>query len=517
MRRALLRKQLVPVEWGMTSIASMLSVFLAPLLFFLPLLAAAQTSCQFLQVAQVPLHYAGSGLGLTMTGEINGKRATLLPDTGAGVTYLTRTGVERHGLTQRPTGRYVQGVAGKSRLYEARVAQFTVGPVRARDLYLSVVGETSFTPRFDAIVGAAFLLQSDLEFSLATKELRFFRPQRCGSTWLAYWDKNASVIPFRQHDELTANPQFFVHINGARLTAMIDSGASITTITRRAAHRAGIDLDGPRAQRVANAHGVGKQSVGAWIARADTFRIGDATVHDPEFDVIDSQLSVDVLLGVDFLRTHRVLFAMSQGKLYVSYLGGQPFDSRREVRPWMRQEAEAGNADAWYTMAGMAVSERAMNKDPAAAKAYLERAAALGQREASLSLGVRMLVQGKPEQAATLLRASLGEGHTGRNGALWLYLAQLRAGDPQARAELEARFKERSDWPRPVVDYFLDKIDGGKLLAASDTPARACFAANLVLLHEETLGKPASVALPEDCKAIREQYQSAGAGTDMAL
>ena len=67
----------------------------------LPLAAAAQSACQFLQVAQVPLHYAGSGLGLTMTGEINGKRATMLPDTGAGVTYLTRTGVERHGLTQR--------------------------------------------------------------------------------------------------------------------------------------------------------------------------------------------------------------------------------------------------------------------------------------------------------------------------------------------------------------------------------------------------------------------------------
>jgi lipoprotein NlpI len=128
-----------------------------------------------------------------------------------------------------------------------------------------------------------------------------------------------------------------------------------------------------------------------------------------------------------------------------------------------------------------------------------------------------MLLQGKPEQATTRLRASLGEGHTGRNGALWLYLAQLRAGDPQARAELEARFRERSDWPRPVVDYFLGKIDGDKLLAASDTPARTCFAANLVQLHEETLGKPDSVALPKDCKPMREQYQSPVAGADMAL
>ena len=463
-----------------------------------------------MQVAQVPLQYAGSGLGLTMTGEINGKPATMLPDTGAGVTYLTRTGVERHGLALRATGGYVEGVAGKSRLYDAKVAEFAAGPVRARDIYLSVVGETTFAPPFDAIAGATFLLQSDLEFSLATKELRFFRPQGCGNTWLAYWDENASVIPFRGHDELTPNPHFFVHINGKRLIAMIDSGASVTTITRRAAQRAGIALDGPRATRVANSHGVGRQSVASWIVRADTFKVGEATVHHPEFDVIDAQLSVDVLLGADFLRAHRVLFAMSQGKLYVSYLGGEPFDSRREVRPWMRQEAEAGNADAWYTMARMADSVRSTHRDPGAAIGHLERAAALGQREANLTLGVRSLIQGKTEQAVTHLRATLGQGHTGHNGALWLYLAQLRLGEPQAGAELTARFDGQRDWPRPVVDYFLGNVDSARALAAADTPGRACFAANLVQLHEEMLGKPSSAALPKDCKALREQYEGAG-------
>lgn len=477
---------------------------------WLPLPATAQTSsCQFLQVAQVPLHYAGRGLGLTMTGEINGKPATMLPDTGAGVTYLTRTGVERHGLGLRSTGRYVQGVGGKSRLYDAKVAEFAAGPVRARDLYLAVIGETTFTPAFDAIAGAAFLLQTDLEFSLATKELRFFRPQDCGSTWLAYWDQNASVIPFRGHDDLTPNPHFFVHINGSRMTAMIDSGASVTTITKRAAHRAGIALDGPHAKRVANAQGVGRQSAPTWIARAATFKIGDATVHDPEFDVVDVQLSVDVLLGADFLRAHRVLFAMSQGKLYVSYLGGQPFDTRREIRPWMRQEAEAGNADAWYTMATMANSERSTARDPAA-NDYLEKAAALGQREANLSLGARQLVLGTPESAVRHLRASLGEGHTGRNGALWLYLAQLRTGDPQGGAELAARFAHHDEWPRPVADYFLGKIDSGTMVAAASTPARACFAASLARLHGEILGRPDGVTLPKDCKSFKEQYASAG-------
>ena len=260
-----------------------------------------------------------------------------------------------------------------------------------------------------------------------------------------------------------------------------------------------------------NSHGVGRRSVASWIVKADTFKVGDATVHDPEFDVIDTQLSVDVLLGADFLRAHRVLFAMSQGKLYVSYLGGEPFDARRDVRPWMRREAEAGNADAWYTMASIATSERSRARDPSAAARYLGRAAALGQREANLSLGVQLLVQGKTEQAIAHLRATLGQGHTGRNGALWLYLAQLRAGDAQASTQLQARFEGWNDWPRPAVDYLVGKIDSSKLLAASDTPARACFAANLVQLHEEALGKPSGSALPNECKSLREQYAGAEA------
>lgn len=493
----------------MTFIARTLRVVvssLAAAALAMPVASAAPASCQFQQIAQVPLHYAGSGLNLSMTGKINGKPATMLPDTGAGRTYLTRSGAERHGLRMQPTRDFVEGVAGRSRLYDARVSELSIGPVRAGNLTLAVIGDTSFTPSFDAIAGAAYLLQSDLEFSLATKELRFFRPEGCGDAWLAYWDPDASVIPFRQHHDATPNPRFSVHINGVRLDAVIDSGAAITSISRHAARRAGIALDGPKAKRVGHAGGVGRRPVANWIVTADTFKLGDVTVHHPEFDVIDVQPGADVLLGADFLRAHRVLFAMSQGKLYVSYLGGQPFDARREVRPWMRQEAESGNADAWLTMANTVDSERSTARDPTAAQAYRERAAALGQRAASLSLGVRQLVRGDQQQAIALLRATEGQDATGRNGALWLYLARLRAGDTQAGPELAARFEKRRDWPRPVVDYFLGKIGSDRLLALTDTPGRACFAANLVQLHRETLGQPDGAALPPDCASIRDHH-----------
>ena len=40
-----------------------------------------------------------------------------------------------------------------------------------------------------------------------------------------------------------------------------------------------------------------------------------------------------MLLGLDFLRSHRVLIAHSQRKLYFSYIGGTVFQPRSKLSP----------------------------------------------------------------------------------------------------------------------------------------------------------------------------------------
>lgn len=66
---------------------------------------------------------------------------------------------------------------------------------------------------------------------------------------------------------------------------------------------------------------------------------------------------IDLLLGADFLRAHRVLFAMSQRKLYISYIGGEPLGQRRGLEPWIQKEAEAGNSDAQACFARTAIAD----------------------------------------------------------------------------------------------------------------------------------------------------------------
>ncbi|MEW6164924.1 MAG: pepsin/retropepsin-like aspartic protease family protein, partial [Pseudomonadota bacterium] len=282
--------------------------------------APVAPGCKYVEVAKLPLQYTGPALQVTTVGSIDNTPATMLVDTGAWQTVLTRTGTERRNMVLRNTGRHARGVGGSARIYETRVKEFSTGIADGAKGFMKVLTDFGAPPTFDAIIGAPFLLQADLEISLATKEMKFFRPLDCKDQFLAYWSPDAVVVPFEYDTRDHPNPRFTVTVNGAKMTAMIDTGAATTSITLRAARRAGLKLDAPGVTRAGVSYGIGERKPARWRTSFDTFQIGNETVNNAEIAVIDYESEVDVLLGDDFLRAHRVLFAMSQKKLYVSYL-----------------------------------------------------------------------------------------------------------------------------------------------------------------------------------------------------
>ncbi|WP_231647707.1 retropepsin-like aspartic protease family protein, partial [Staphylococcus haemolyticus] len=153
------------------------------------------------------------------------------------------------------------------------------------------------------------------------------------------------------------------------MTAMIDTGAATSSVTLRAAKRAGLQLDAPGVTRAGVAYGVGERRAPKWRTNFASFEIGEETVRNAEIAVVDYESDVDVLLGNDFLRSHRVLFAMSQKKLYLSYLGGEPFGQRRTLEPWVVAEADAGNADAQMALANLYLQGKLVAKDAARGQA----------------------------------------------------------------------------------------------------------------------------------------------------
>ena len=438
--------------------------------------------CQYLSLATLPVRYSGPGLEITTDGKIEGKPATMLVDTGAWETLLTRTGADRHGLFMRNTGATAEGVGGYARVYNAMVRDFSVGPAKAARGYIRVLDDFGTPPSYDGIIGAPFLLQSDLEISLATKELRFFRPYNCSKdSFLAYWDENAVVVPFASTFSRRDNPEFEVLLNGKTLRALIDTGAASSFVTSDGARRAGLKLDAPGVERAGHVMGVGEDKVARWTATFDTLQIGAETIRNVPIGVLDANhLDIDLLLGADFLRSHRVLFAMSQRKLYLSYVGGEALShARAGIEAWVLKEAEGGNADAQLVLATLYLK----SGDAALARTWTERAAANGNARANAQLGRALMRSGDYAGAAAPLRKALDLLPHARHTALWLYVARTRSGQAElGRQELEAAFARKDEaWPWPIAAFHLGKLDENKLLAQAredkrQAGARACQA-----------------------------------------
>lgn len=440
--------------------------------------APAPASCKYVEIAKLPLNYTGPSLEITTTGSINGTPSVMLLDTGAWRTLLTRTGTERLGLRLRNTGHHAYGVGGIARLYETRVNEFVTGPSRASKGVMTVLTDFGYVPSYDAIVGAPFLLQADLEISLAAKELKFFRPLDCRDEFLAYWDPKAVELPFHRDSREGSNPLFTVSVNGRELIAMIDTGAGTTSITLDAAKRTGLQLDAPGVNRLSDAVGVGTRKRARWRTRFATLQVGDETIRNAEVNVIDSDVPTDVILGADFLRSHRVLFAMSQRKLYFSYIGGVPLDEYGKLAPWIVAEAEAGNADAQMALADIYAKGKIVTKDTALADSWLAKAASGGNPQANIRTGRWKMTHGQLAEGAAHLRTGLDRLPSHHQAALWLHIARLRLGQPElAASELQASVARYDDeWPRPVADFYLGKLSAAALLeeAAEDkTTARA--------------------------------------------
>jgi len=466
---------------------------------------AAPAGCAYTEIASVPIRYVGPGMAPAIDGIIEGTPATMLVDTGAYLVQLTMNGVNRRNMALHRTQRTVRGFGGSSPVYTVQVRDFAVGPARvSRRLELDVIGEARLTPAFDAIVGSPFLLQSDLEIDLRAKRMRFFRPRDCAQTTLTPWPEQTFVIPYTRVPQRHPNPHFTVVVNGQKLDAVIDTGAHRTVMLLGAAKKAGIDVAGPQARRLGNVVGIGLDMAPYWSARAKTIEIGGATLRDAEIGIVDAQadLDADLYLGQDFLRAHRVLFAASQRKLYVAYLGGEVF-SNAGLGPLIRAEAEGGNPDAQYSLATMYARRNKGEQDARQARAWLEKAAAGGEPHAILQIGRQLTLAGQLDDGIRQLRAALDQLPADRHGALWLYTARVRNGVPGlGKRELEdslARQVPADEWPQPVARFYLGQIDAAGLLEIAGkerqlAATRTCEATRYMAELHDARGEAAQAA-----------------------
>ena len=123
---------------------------------------------------------------------------------------------------------------------------------------------------------------------------------------------------------------------------------------------------------------------------------------------------------------------------------------RREARfARIHELAESGDADACFALAGLLLSGQGVNKDPAAARRWLEKAAAQQHVKATARLGILYLkgkgVDRDPGKAAQLL------GSVSSHSVLaQYYLGEMYADGTGVRRDYQA-----------AIDWFRKAADGG--------------------------------------------------------
>jgi predicted aspartyl protease len=300
----------------------------------------AEAACRYSKFAA--LQVETDQLSPRIDGSVNGHPVQVLIDSGAYGTALTRRAAEEAKLPLSHTDHTSVGVSGESQEYQASVQEFTIGAAKWGRMRMRVIWDIAGSNEDGAILGANVLFQNDVELLLKDKTIHLFRPQDCHDTYLGYWDKDAIVLPMldnRSASDLRA--MITVEVNGKPMRALLDTGAQVSVIDQKAAERAGVTKPADAQERTLN--GIGTRRLPTWQGTFQVVAIGPEEIRNTKLSVTDLWGAArkdlgywgseslthmpEVVLGADFLTSHRVLFANSQRRVYLTHLGGPVFKS----------------------------------------------------------------------------------------------------------------------------------------------------------------------------------------------
>ena len=311
------------------------------------------------------------GMRPTVAAKLNGRDAKFIADSGAFYSVIGTASAAEYSLrtVPGPPGFMLEGIGGAARADVTTVKEFTLAGVPVRNVQF-IVGGGEVGGGAVGVLGQNVWRLADTEYDLANGVIRLLKPQGCAKdTPLAYWAKEGqaySVMDIAWATASSPHTTGTVYLNGKKLRAMFDTGASASMLTEGAAEDAGVKTDSPEATKGGLWRGVGSRAVQTWIAPFDLFKIGDEEIRHTKlrFGGVRSNIA-DMLIGADFFLSHHVYVASSEHKLYFTYNGGPVFNLSATPASGPRlAEAGADKTDAPPGEPGSAEAD-AKNAPPA--------------------------------------------------------------------------------------------------------------------------------------------------------
>jgi clan AA aspartic protease (TIGR02281 family) len=443
---------------------------------------AIADDCHLKDYGTLPVEMIGSR-ATTMV-KINGSDTRFILDTGAFFNIMSSANAASLGLKleSAPFGFRVNGIGGSASVQQTHVKEFGILGATLKNVDFIVGG----TDAGSGLLGANLLDVADLEIDLAHGKLTLFKAEHCDKAALAYWvkDGNYNVADIEPAEESFDRRTFIdVTINGRKVHALLDSGASATVLMRDTAERVGINMHAPDVKAGSSSIGFGSRPVQTWTVHVDSFSVGTETIQHSQMQVLDGRIGdkTEMLLGVDFILAHHMFIANSKKKAYFTYNGGRVFafaeapgDSGKSPDVTTKGNGEAPGSAEDFALSGQAHLSRgesraaigdlneAIRLSPDHASYYVARARAYmadKQPDAAVPDLDKALSLDPKNVDALLMRAEYRLAHKDRAGALSDVTAASAAAPAGSEASREiASLYVRLDQPKaalPILDDWI--------------------------------------------------------------
>ena len=281
--------------------------------------SVSATSCEFKRLSDIPV---------TMTGrlpvvraEIDGGEADLVLDTGADRLMLTESAIGHLNVTadRHRTG-VSQGMNGRAFSHPASIARLILGSVDLgrRDANVVPFNWPFATTAPDGFLSGSILFIFDLDIDIPHRLVTLYMPRNCpdgGPAWNVPFATLQAEPTVANHAQLAIPAT----LEGRDIRATIDTGAEVSVVSRGAASSAGIDESALERDGEIATQGFGSREASARVHRFGEFSVAGETFRSPTMAVADLPAGAgDMLLGEDWLHTHRIWLSYASRRVYVA-------------------------------------------------------------------------------------------------------------------------------------------------------------------------------------------------------